>query len=169
MTQVKPNDHVTVTYEGLLQDGQVFESSADTGPLEFVVGTGAVMPGFEQQLLGMQLNETKTFELAADQAFGPRDQQLIHTLPRQSFGDLAEINPGMVLGLAIDKDGETVQVPALVTDVQGDQITVDFNHPLAGQALTYQVTVTSIGDQPASSGCGCGSSSGSSCGSGCSC
>ncbi len=158
MQEVKNNDYVTVVYDGFLSNDEVFESSKDTGPLEFQVGGSAVLPGFEKEVLGMKINETKNFEITAQDAFGPKKQELIHTVERSAIGAEGEVKTGVILGLTIEKDGENIKVPAMVTDVTEKTITVDFNHPLAGQTLKYQVTVTAISDSPSTntSGCGCG-------------
>jgi FKBP-type peptidyl-prolyl cis-trans isomerase 2 len=158
MLEVKNNDYVTVIYDGFLNNDEVFESSKDTGPMEFQVGTNSVLPGFENAVLGMKMNETKNFEIQPQDAFGIKKPELVHTVERAVIGADAEVKPGAILGLTVEKDGENVKVPAMVTDVTDDTITVDFNHPLAGQTLKYQVTVTAISERPAADagGCGCG-------------
>ena len=155
MHEVKQNDFVTVTYEGFLQNGEVFESSKDSGPLVFRVGAHMVLPRFEQEVLGMKLHETKTFEIQPEEAFGQKQSELVHTIKSDSIKVQTEIKPGIVLGLTIEKDGENHKVPALVTEIKGDDITVDFNHPLAGQILKYQVTIDAISDtDPSEKKCG---------------
>jgi len=162
MQQVKENDCVTVTYEGFLSNGDLFESSDDTGPLNFQMGTDSVFPGFEQGVLGMAVNETKTITLQPEDAYGPRNEELVITLERSTFGDM-EIEVGMVLGMDVESDGASHKVPALVTSINDDDtVTIDFNHPLAGQELTYKITLQSINQELPEdlSGCGCGCSSG---------
>lgn len=156
MQKVTENDHVTVTYEGMLSNGEVFESSEETGPLNFQLGTDSVMPGFEKGILGMTINETKTITLTSEESYGPRNEELIHTIERNSFGD-NDIKAGMTLGMTVEKDGENHQIPATVTEIKDDKVTVDFNHPLAGQELTYQVTVRAIGQETKSDSTDCGS------------
>lgn len=174
MQKVTENDHVTVTYEGMLSNGEIFESSEETGPLDFQLGTNSVMLGFEKGILGMTVNETKTITLTPEEAYGPKSEELIHTVDRNNFGD-KDIKAGMILGMTVEKDGEKHKVPATVTEVEADKVTVDFNHPLAGQELTYRVTVRSIGQEKESDstdcGCGCNANSNNSCspGEGCGC
>ena len=158
MQEVKNNDYVTVVYDGFLSNDEAFESSKDTGPMEFQAGSNSVLPGFEKEVLGMKINETKNFEIQPQDAFGIKKPELVHTVERAVIGAEGEVKPGAILGLTVEKDGENVKVPAMVTDVTDDTITVDFNHPLAGQTLKYQVTVTGISDKPSASatGCGCG-------------
>ena len=142
--KVKTGDTVVVVYDGLLDNGDIFESSETSGPLEFVVGEGSVMPAFEEQIVGLQAGEKKTFQLAPAEAHGQSNPELIHTVERSVLPNPDQLTVGLVLGLTVDHEGKKEQVPAMVTAIDGDQITVDFNHPLAGKTLTYRVTVQSI-------------------------
>ena len=159
MQRVSENDTVTIIYDGLLPSGEQFDSSQDTGPLQFQMGTGSVLPAFEQAVLGMAAQETKSITVAAKDAYGLKNEDLILTVSRQGLADQA-IAPGMILGLNMEKDGEQHKVPATVLAVGAETVTVDFNHPLAGQDITYRITLLSI-DTPAAeaAGCGCSSSS----------
>ncbi len=143
MQRVKENDSVTVVYDGLLDNGELFESSADTGPLQFTLGSNSVLPSFEEAVLGMAVGETKTVEVNGEETFGARRPELIQTVDRATFAG-KEIQPGMVLGMQMEKDGASHQVPAMVTAVDDATVTIDFNHPLAGQKLTYRITVKEI-------------------------
>ncbi|MFZ5773987.1 MAG: FKBP-type peptidyl-prolyl cis-trans isomerase [Thermodesulfobacteriota bacterium] len=154
MRQVTQNDSVTIEYEGLLPNGETFESAKDTGPLQFQLGSGSVMPVFEQAVLGMTEGETKTITVPAREAYGLRDENLVVEVPRGNFGG-QELRPGMVLGMKMKKEEEEHTVPATVTGVTAEMVTVDFNHPLAGQEITYKISLRSIDTAPASSGCGC--------------
>ena len=144
MKKVKQGDQVTIEYEGMLDDGETVESSADRGPFELKVGGGAMPPGFENALIDMKEGEEKTVVLQPDEAFGQKDKNLLHQINKSIFGE--NINPkiGMVLGMTVDKEGQKQKIPALVTAVNGDEVTIDFNHPLAGKAITYKFTVKVI-------------------------
>lgn len=142
--KVKTGDTVVVLYDGLLDNDELFESSESSGPLEFTVGDGSIMAAFDTQVIGMSEGETKTFRLTPDEAYGPSNPELIHTVDRSVLPGQGSLSVGMVLGLTIDHEGKKEQVPATVTSVDGSQVTVDFNHPLAGQPLRYKVTVQSI-------------------------
>lgn len=146
MRKVTQGDHVTVEYEGILEDGEIFESSAHTGPFELEIGGNSMPPGFENALIGMREGEEKTVTLQADEAFGQVDENLLHRVNRSVFGENATPEPGMVLGMSVDKDGRKQKIPALVTAVNGEEVTIDFNHPLAGKAITYKFTVKAIKD-----------------------
>jgi FKBP-type peptidyl-prolyl cis-trans isomerase 2 len=128
----------------MLENGEIIESSSETGTFELEVGSGVMPPGFENALVDMQEGEEKTVVLQPEEAFGHVDENLLHKVNKNIFGENISPKTGMVLGMTIDKDGEQQKVPALVTAVNGDEITLDFNHPLAGKAVTYKFTVKSI-------------------------
>lgn len=144
MLKAKPGDLVTVIYEGILENGEIFESSQDTGPLQFRIGTASVMLAFEMAVIGMEINESKEIRLKPEEAYGLPREDLIHTLSRSTWDKNADIKPGVVLGMTMEKDGEQHQVPAMVTAVSGDMVTIDFNHPLAGKQIFYKLTLQNI-------------------------
>lgn len=146
MKKVKKGDLVTIEYKGMLDDGEVIESSAQTGPFDLEIGGGVMPPGFENAIIGMQEGEEKTVVLQPEEAFGPVDEKLLHTVNKNVFGENIDPKPGMVLGMTLDKDGHEHKVPALVTAVDDDEVILDFNHPLAGKAITYKFTVKAIKD-----------------------
>ena len=146
--KVKNGDNVVVIYDGLLDNGDIFESSEASGPLEFRVGEGSVMPAFEAQILGLQAGESKTFHLPPAEAHGQSNPELIHTVERSVLPNPEQLTVGLVLGLTVDHEGKKEKVPAMVTALTEQQATVDFNHPLAGKTLTYTVTVQSVTPPP---------------------
>jgi len=148
MQQAKLGNSVTIVYEGLLAKGEKFESSEDTGPLSFLLGSGSVFPAFEQAVIGMAPGEKKTITVPAAEAHGAQRPELILTLPRNAFAD-KEIAVGMVLGMNMEREGQQHSVPATVLAVDNTSVTVDFNHPLAGQDITYQIALLSIDSEPA--------------------
>ena len=143
MQRVKLNDKVTVMYEGHLNNGEIFESSEESGPLSFTVGQGEVMPAFEEALLDMAINETKNIRIPAEKAYGLKNKELIQTVSRKVFGNNT-IRPGMVVAMPLKKDGEVHKVPAQVSKIEKNKVTVDFNHPLAGQELVFQILLKEI-------------------------
>lgn len=151
MQHVKPNDNVTILYEGLLNDGEIFESSKDSGPLSFTIGQGEVMPAFEQAIIGMAENETKTIQIPAAEAYGLKNKELIQTVSLKVFGGKT-INPGTLVSMPLEKNGAVHKVPGLVTKVEKNKATVDFNHPLAGQDLTFTITLKTIAAPAAAAG-----------------
>lgn len=154
MQRVSENDSVTIIYDGLLATGEKFDSSRDTGPLQFQLGTGSVLPAFEQAVLGMAVQETRSITVAARDAYGLKNEDLIMTVNRQGFAGQS-IAPGMILGMDMERDGQQHKVPATVLAVDEQTVTIDFNHPLAGQDITYHITLLSI-DTPAAGTAGCG-------------
>lgn len=134
--QVKNGDTVRVHYTGRLDDGQVFDSSEGGDPLEFKVGAGEVIAGFDEAVRGMEVGDRKTVEIAPGEAYGERREQLVAQVPRESMELDSPPEAGMSLLMQLP-DGN--QIPVTVTDVTDDQVTLDANHPLAGQKLTFDV------------------------------
>ncbi|MBC7930241.1 MAG: peptidylprolyl isomerase [Rubrivivax sp.] len=134
---VKNGDHVRVHYTGRLEGGQVFDSSRDGGdPLEFTVGAGEVIPGFDEALRGMQIGESKTVEIEPEDAYGPRREALVATIERANAQFPVEPQVGMNLALPL-QDGNQLEV--VVTEVTDTHITIDGNHPLAGEKLIFDL------------------------------
>ena len=132
----KNGDRVRVHYTGRLEDGQVFDSSKDGDPLEFTVGAGEVIPGFDDAVRGMQVGESKTIEIEADDAYGPRREALVTEISREAAQFPVEPEVGMHFGLPL-QDGNQIEV--VVTEVTDTHITIDGNHPLAGEKLIFDL------------------------------
>ena len=159
MNTVSDGLFVSVDYTGTLENGEVFDTSKDRQPLEVQMGAGQLISGFESALMGMSLNESKVFTLDPEEAYGQRDDEKTYTFQRSELP--ANMNPeeGQVIGLT-NSDGQ--QFPAFITEVDDAQVTVDLNHPLAGEKLTFDIKVVGISEtrtQPVGCGCGCGSES----------
>ncbi len=146
MRKVQQGDQVSIEYEGKLQNGEIIERSADTGPVEFEVGSGVMPSSFEKALIDMCEGEEKNITLTPDDAYGPRDENLLHTVKGSVFAENIQPKPGMVLGMTVEKEGLPQKIPALVTAVNGDDVTIDFNHPLAGKTINYKLTLKKIKD-----------------------
>ena len=129
-------DRVRVHYTGRLEDGQVFDSSRDGEPLEFKVGAGEVIPGFDEAVRGMNVGDTKTVEIEADDAYGPRRDGLVTQIPREVAQFPVEPQVGMSFALPL-QDG--TQHPVVVTEVTDTHVTIDGNHPLAGEKLIFDL------------------------------
>jgi peptidylprolyl isomerase len=141
MPQARSGDTVQVHYTGKLVDGTTFDSSAGGEPLQFTLGEGDLIPGFEQAVLGMAPGENKTHTIPAQQAYGPHQPELLMDVERQEFPD--DINPYVGQQLQMTQsNGSTVQV--VVTAVNAAHVTLDANHPLAGQDLVFDITLVSI-------------------------
>ncbi|MBW2465936.1 MAG: FKBP-type peptidyl-prolyl cis-trans isomerase, partial [Deltaproteobacteria bacterium] len=127
MRKVQQGDLVTIEYQGMLENGEIVESSAEKGPFELEVGKGVMPPAFENAILEMQEGEEKTVVLQPEEAYGNKDKNLLHTISRNVLGTDINPKPGMVLGMTVDKEGQKHKVPALVTAIEGDEVTIDFN------------------------------------------
>ncbi len=138
---VKANDKVRVHYTGTLKNGEVFDSSEGKEPLEFTIGAGQIIPGFENGIMGMKVDESKTIDISAGDAYGERREELVQEVAKTQLPP--EITPevGMQL-MSQGPDGQ--QIPLVVSEVKDTSITVDANHPLAGKDLVFEVSIVSI-------------------------
>ena len=141
MTQAKNNDSVKVHYTGKLNDGTVFDSSQDRDPLQFQLGQGQIIPGFEQAVIGMSAGEAKTVNIPSNQAYGPRQEELIQEVPRQQLPTDMEFQVGQRLQLGQEKEQPMI---VEVTEVTDASITLDANHPLAGKELIFDIELLEI-------------------------
>jgi peptidylprolyl isomerase len=141
MVQAKPGDTVKIHYTGRLEDGTVFDSSSDREPLEFTINQRQVIPGFEEAVLGMTPGESKTEKIPMDQAYGPHREEMVLEVSREQIPP--DLNPEVGQQLEIQQaNGQSV--PVFVTDVTDAKITLDANHPLAGEDLTFDIQLVEI-------------------------
>jgi len=141
MTQAKNGDTVTVHFTGRLQDGRTFDTSKGGKPLSFTIGAGAMMPGFEAGVMGLKEGETKTFTVAPEEAYGPNHEKLTVAIDKSEFPEHIAPEVGQRIKIPHPEGGE---VHVTITDVDGEQVTLDANHPLAGQTLTFDVEMVQI-------------------------
>ena len=136
MQQVKSGDTVKVHYSGRLTDGTPFDSSAGRDPLQFEVGKGMVIAGFENGVVGMAVGDKKTIHIPAAEAYGERHEHMLFEFPRDRFP--AEIVPeeGMTLNMS---DGQGQVIPVVITEVKDDTVLLDANHQLAGKDLIFDL------------------------------
>ena len=144
MKQVQAGDTVKISYIGKLDNGQVFANATADEPMTVTIGNHELPPTLEAALVGMSIGEEKKVKLEPDEGYGPRLKDLTQVLDRSVFGDKFEPKVGLLLTLKANHENSEVPVPATVVEVKGDQITVDYNHPLAGHNLTYTVRVEEI-------------------------
>jgi FKBP-type peptidyl-prolyl cis-trans isomerase SlpA len=131
-----------VHYTGRFSDGEVFDSSRDrTEPLQFTIGQRQVIPGFEKGVTGMSLNDTKTIEIPAEEAYGSYRQEMVLTIEKEHIPQDAQPQAGQHIMLDLP-DGR--MLPATVVDVADSGVTVDCNHPLAGKDLTFDIELVEI-------------------------
>ncbi len=141
MTQVKSGDTVRIHYTGTLSDGSTFDSSQGRDPLEFTVGSGQIIPGLESAVPGMEVDDKKKVEVAADEAYGQPNPQAMQAVPR---GDIPTDIP-IAIGTQLQVQTPSGRVmPVTVTKVTDDEVTLDANHPLAGKDLTFDIELVGI-------------------------
>ena len=138
---MKQGDKVKLHYTGTLSNGEVFDSSEGKEPLEFTIGENHVIPGFENEVREMGLNEEKTFKIAAKDAYGEKNQELTREIPKNKMPAEMKIEAGAHI---IIKGSNGQQIAAVVSEVKDDSIVIDLNHPLAGKELTFKVKVVEV-------------------------
>ncbi|ABN57691.1 MULTISPECIES: FKBP-type peptidyl-prolyl cis-trans isomerase [Methanoculleus] len=141
MAQAKEGDTVKVHYTGKLEDGTVFDTSEERAPLEFTIGSGQIIPGFERAVVGMEPGEAKTATIPPEEAYGPRRDEMTITVDREQFPEDINPEPGQQLQVQ-QPDGRAAIV--VVSDVSESSVTLDANHPLAGQPLTFDIELVDI-------------------------
>lgn len=141
MSKAKANDTVKVHYTGKLTDGEVFDTSVHREPLEFTVGAGQMIKGFDAAVDGMELNEKKTVTIPAEEAYGERNDQLIQQVPRTQLPEGMNPEVGQTL-MAQGQGGHPMEL--IVTETSPETITVDANHKLAGKVLVFEIELVEI-------------------------
>ena len=141
MQQVKNGDTVKVHYEGRLTDGSTFDSSDGREPLEFEVGSGMVIKGFDDGVLGMKVGDKKTLNIPAEEAYGDINPEMLYEFPKEHLPKDMEFEVGMGLNMT-NELGEVIQV--VVTEIKEDAIILDRNHPLAGESLVFDIELVEI-------------------------
>ena len=141
MSEAKTGDTVTVQYTGTLEDGTVFDSSENREPLSFTIGSGDLIPGFEEAVVGMEPGDTRTATFGPEEAYGERSDELVFSIGRDKLPDSVEPEVGDRLE-AKDPDGNKFAVS--VAAVEEQTVTLDANHPLAGRDLTFEIELVAI-------------------------
>jgi len=145
MQQVKKGDKVKVHYHGRLNNGETFDKSEGREPLEFEVGSGMVIKGFDDGVTGMAVGDKKTVNIPFDQAYGPRNPDMIIEMPKERFPKDMEIEVGMPLAMS---DGQGQQFQVVIAEIKDDVVLLDANHPLAGHDLTFDLELVEIITKP---------------------
>lgn len=136
---IGPGTRVSLHFAIKLQDGQVIDTNFDAPTASFTFGDGNIPEGFEQALLGLKAGEHAELTIAPERGFGMHNPSNIQVLPRSQFKDMA-LEPGLVISFK-EPGGD---LPGMVTEFSDDRVTVDFNHPLAGKTLIFEVQVESV-------------------------
>ena len=138
---IKKGDKVKVDYTGTLDDGTVFDTSEGKQPIEFEVGAGMVIPGFDNAVVGMKKGEEKEVKIEPKDGYGERNDQLLKKIPREQLPKGPEPKAGMMVGLSTPQ-GQ--QIPAKITEVTDKEVTIDLNHPLSGKTLNFKIKVVEV-------------------------
>ena len=141
MEKTRNGDTIKVHYTGKLNDGTVFDSSQEHEPLEFTIGSGQVIPGFDKGVVGMELNEKKSLNIPASEAYGDRKEELIIEVPKTELPDGFNPEEGQQLQMK-NQDGQTFAV--IVSEIRENSIKLDANHPLAGEDLNFDIELVEI-------------------------
>ncbi|MEA1935373.1 MAG: peptidylprolyl isomerase, partial [Thermodesulfobacteriota bacterium] len=136
MAQAKQGDTVKIHYTGKLEDGTVFDTSTGRDPLQFNIGENQVIQGFEKGVTGMALNESKTVTIPPDEAYGPHREEMVLNIPRDQFPPNIEPEIGQQLELGQENGQTTI---AIVSQLTESNVTLDANHPLAGETLIFDI------------------------------
>ena len=141
MQQVKEGDTVKVHYHGRLTDGTTFDSSEGREPLEFKVGGGMVIKGFDNGVMGMAVGDKRTIEIAVEDAYGPEDPQMIMEFPMDRFPEEMKPEVGMQLNMS---NGSGQNFPVVIREINEGTVILDANHPLAGEDLIFDLELMEI-------------------------
>ena len=141
---VEKNDQVTITFIGTLDNGAVFMRLPADKPMTIRIGDAELPPSVEQTLTGMTVGETRPVRVDPDEGYGPRMKILLHEVPRSTLEHRFKPKPGMLISQKVERDGEQHAVPATIIEVRADTVVLDYNHPLAGHHLTYELTVVAL-------------------------
>lgn len=138
---IGPGTQVTLHFAIKMADGTLVDSTFDGSPATFSVGDGNLLPGFEQVLMGMCAGDEKEFPISPEQGFGQRNPNNIQEIPKNSFAEDIELEEGLMVSFA---DAQQAELPGVVAEVNDDVVKVDFNHPLAGRDLIFEVRIIAV-------------------------
>ena len=141
MQQVKNGDTVKVHYHGKLTDGSTFDSSEGKDPLEFEVGSGMVIKGFDAGVTGMSVGDKKKIQIPVDEAYGAKQEEMVMEFPRNKFPEDMVPEVGMQLGM---NNGQGQNLPVIIKEVKEDVVVLDANHPLSGEDLVFDLVLVEI-------------------------
>jgi len=139
--KVGANKVVTMDYSLYLDSGELVDSTEGRDPIEFICGKGHIMPALEKELIGMEVGDQKEITLSPEEGYGEIDPDAIRTVPRTIFPPDIELEVGEKFYV---KDASGKDVPFTIVKLEGDAVTIDFNHPLAGQNLNFKVTIRGV-------------------------
>ena len=138
--RINQDSEVTLHFTLKLPNGDVVDTTTNKAPATFKVGDGSLLPGYEQSLYGLKAGDKRSFEIEPERGFGPGSEQNIQTMPRDNFSDM-ELEPGLLI---IFKDAAGGEMPGVVKTIHDTVVDIDFNHPLAGKVITFEVEIIAV-------------------------
>ena len=138
--RITQNTEVTLHFTVKLPNGDVVDTTTNNAPATFQVGDGSLLPGFEQALFGLKAGDKRSFEIEPENGFGPGSEQNIQTMPRDNFTEM-ELEPGLLI---IFKDAAGGEMPGVGKTIHDTVVDIDFNHPLAGKVITFEVEIIAV-------------------------
>jgi peptidylprolyl isomerase len=141
MQQAKKGDKVKVHYHGKLTNGETFDTSSGRDPLEFEIGSGSVIKGFDDGVRGMEVGQSKTISIPVEDAYGSRSDDMLIEFPKDRFPKDMQIEEGMQLMMS---NGTGQNMPVIVTEIKENSVILDANHPLAGEELIFDIELVEI-------------------------
>lgn len=139
-TRINHDTQVTLHFTLKLPGGEVIDTTTDKSPATFKVGDGSLLPGFEQSLFGLKAGDQRSFQIEPERGFGPGNPQNIQNIPRDQFNEM-ELEPGL---LVIFRDAAGGEMPGMVKTIHDTTVDVDFNHPLAGKTVGFDVEILDV-------------------------
>jgi peptidylprolyl isomerase len=141
MTKVKNGDTIKIHYTGKLDDGTTFDTSLEGDPLEFTIGEHEVIPGMEDAVIGMEPGDERTVTIPSDEAYGPYHEEMVVVVDRKEFPEEMEIQVDQQLSVVLEDEQSII---VTVTEITDDSVTLDANHPLAGENLVFDIHLVEI-------------------------
>lgn len=138
--RINQDSEVTLHFTLKLPNGDIVDTTTNKAPATFKVGDGSLLPGYEQSLYGLKAGDKRSFEIEPERGFGPGSEQNIQTMPRDNFSDM-ELEPGLLI---IFKDAAGGEMPGVVKTIHDSTVEIDFNHPLAGKVITFEVEIIAV-------------------------
>lgn len=138
---IGPDTTITLHFSVSLASGELVDSTRESNPATFTFGDGSLLPGFEESLLGLKRGDRRSVILPPEKAFGQWNENNVHVMPRKSFAADLELQPGLILSFA---DANKAELPGVVKEIREDEVEIDFNHPLAGRELIFEVEILAV-------------------------
>lgn len=142
---IKEGDYVSVKYKGTLENGDVFDTNEDKEPITFQVGENKLLKGFEKAVIGKKEGDTVKISLTKDEAYGPRNEEMIRDFPKTTIKGLPNPKEGMQIALQ-DQQGQVI--PAKIVELKDEEVKLDLNHPLAGKDINFKITIEEASKKP---------------------